>query len=130
MSVEAGTTAPAQKVRKRGTATEAEFADVIRPFVTKSSFLKNGDPPDKSAAKSTAASLKLNAMIKAEISQNFEMWKTICETFNVPSLVGSVVQGGLRIICLEKQQEWDMPEKKIPKWVGLMCPRYKGQAAY
>ena len=130
MSEEAGTTAPAPKVRKRGSATEAEFADVVRPFVSKCSFLKNGDPPDKSAAKSTAASLKLNAMIKAEISQNFEMWKTICASFSAPCLVTGVVQGGLRIICLEKQKEWEMPEKKIPKWVGLMCPRYKIQAAY
>ena len=129
MSEEAGTTAPATKVRKRGSATEAEFADVVRPFVSKCAFLKSGDPPDKSAAKSTAQSLKRNAMIKAEISQNFEMWKAVCASFSVPSLVRSVVQGGLKIICLEKQQEWGMPEKKIPKWVALMCPRYNGQAA-
>ena len=130
MSVEAGTTAPAQKIRKRGTATEVEFADVIMHFVTKASFLKKGEPADPGEAKSSAQAVKRNTMIKAEISENFEMWKTICEKFGAPCLVGSGVQGGLRIICVEKQQEWGMPEKKIPKWVALMCPRYKGQAAY
>ena len=130
MSVDTGPTAPAQQVRKGGAATEAEFADVVRPFVSKCAFLKSGDPLDKSAAKSTAQSLKRNAMIKAELTQNFEMWKAVCASFSVPSLVRSVVQGGLKIICLEKQQEWEMPEKKIPKWVGMMSPRYKAQAAY
>ena len=128
MSVEAGTTAPAQKVRKRGTATAAEFADVIRHCVTKAAFLKHGDPLDQT--KSTAQTLKRNMMTWAEISQHFLMWETICEKFKAPILVGSVVSVGLKIICLEKQQEWDMPDKKVQKWVSLMCPRYKGQAAY
>ena len=46
------------------------------------------------------------------------------------SLSAAVVRGGLKIIALDKQQAWDMPDKKVPKWVELMLPRYKGQAAY
>lgn len=121
---------PITKLRNRGTATETTFADALRPVVVKASFLNNGDPPEKDGKGSPHHTPKRNTMMKAGIARNSKMWNTICKKFSHPSIATNVVKAGLNGICLENQKGRGMPDKKVDKWVAVLVPRYKGQAAY